>query len=301
MPRHWWLSLRPSSSSTIRRVSSAASWVWLSAVLHQCSKSVAAGRPGALLASCRSSCRFIGTVCLLLQVEGVVGLDNQLDQWMAYHVGRVEKGKAQAFDILQHMQDMLEAGLAAARQVNLGNIAGNDCGRAETYARQEHFHLCAGGVLAFVQDDKAVVQGAATHICQRGYLNNLTFNQPVDVVGPEHFVEGIVEGAQVRVDFLAQVSRQKAKLFARFHGWTYQQDALNGATLQSIHRTGYRKIGFAGTSRTDTKVDIVLLDRADVALLIAATWSDGLFARAQRDTVASGSLLCRYRRGRVHA
>ena len=48
-----------------------------------------------------------------------------------------------------------------ARGLATIHIAGNNHFRVEAHARQEHFHLLAGGILRFVENDEAVVQRAA--------------------------------------------------------------------------------------------------------------------------------------------
>src|SRR5690606_41692723 len=51
--------------------------------------------------------------------------------------------------------------LGAAGQVHLSDVPGNDGSGAKANPGQEHFHLFTGSVLAFIQDDKGIVQGSS--------------------------------------------------------------------------------------------------------------------------------------------
>ena len=83
---------------------------------------------------------------------------------MAHHVLIGKLTDADALDVLEHAHGLLESAHLVRRQVDLRHIAGDDHFRVEAHARQEHFHLLAGGVLRLVEDDEAVVQRAAAHV-----------------------------------------------------------------------------------------------------------------------------------------
>jgi hypothetical protein len=56
-------------------------------------------------------------------------------------------------------------------QVDLGDVAGDDHRRAEAEPGEEHLHLLRRGVLRLVEDDERVVEGAPTHVRERGDLD----------------------------------------------------------------------------------------------------------------------------------
>ncbi|MNN28240.1 hypothetical protein D3C81_1418020 [compost metagenome] len=177
---------------------------------------------------------------------------------------------------------MRQARLGATGQVDLGDVTGDHRGRAETDAGQEHLHLLERGVLAFVEDDEAVVQGTATHVGQRGDFDHLAFDQLGHVFEAKHFVQGVVQRAQVRVDFLCQVAGQETELFTRLDRRAHQQDAAHLFALQRVHGAGYGQVGLAGTGRADAEIDVVGQDFLDVALLVEPARADVALARAQR-------------------
>ena len=74
---------------------------------------------------------------------------------------------------------------------------------SKTDTGQEHLHLFDGGVLAFIKNDKRVVQRTTTHIGQRCDFNNVALNQFLDFLKAQHFKQRVVQRAQIRVYFLA--------------------------------------------------------------------------------------------------
>ncbi len=201
---------------------------------------------------------------------------------MAHHVLGLEVGEADAVDVLEHLDDVRQATLGATRQVDLGDVAGDHGGGAEADPGQEHFHLLLGGVLALIEDDEAVVQRTPAHVGQRSDLDHLLLDQPRHVLEAEHFVERVVQRAQVGVDLLRQVARQEAELLAGLHRRAHQQDAAHLLAFQRVHRAGDRQVGLAGTGRAHAEIDVVVEDGLDVALLVGATRADHALLGAQR-------------------
>lgn len=163
---------------------------------------------------------------------------------------------------------MAKAGFLVARQVNLRNVAGDHRLRVEADARQEHLHLFDGGVLALIENDKCVVQGAAAHIGQRRDLNHVAFDQLLHALEAQHFEQGVVQRAQVRIDLLAQIPRQEAQFFTGFNRRARQQNAANLLAFQGIYRSGDGQIGFPGTGRPNAEGDVVIENIGDVLRLI---------------------------------
>ena len=61
----------------------------------------------------------------------LVGFDDTLHQRVADHILGLEMGEADAGDVLQDLDHVLEAGAGAAGQVDLGDVAGDHRGGAE--------------------------------------------------------------------------------------------------------------------------------------------------------------------------
>src|SRR5262249_17927806 len=99
--------------------------------------------------------------CLVPVIALVVRLDDALHQRVPHDVGGAERAASDALDACEQLDRVGEPALGAARQVDLRDVAGDHGLTALTDARQEHSHLRYRGVLRFVEDDEALVQGAA--------------------------------------------------------------------------------------------------------------------------------------------
>src|SRR5207253_5017019 len=90
--------------------------------------------------------------------EARVGVDDVLHDLVAHDILGRQAHERQAGDA---GEDLLQAEQATAltRQVDLGDVAGDDRPRPEADAGEEHLHLLGRGVLRLVEDDEAVVQG----------------------------------------------------------------------------------------------------------------------------------------------
>ena len=125
-----------------------------------------------------------------------------------------EEGKADAVDLAQHLQHMPQARFLVARQVNLGDVAGDYGLGPKADAGQEHLDLLDRGVLRLVENDEGVVERAPPHERQRGDLDDVALDQLGHPFEPQHFIECVVERAQVGVHLLRHVAGQEAQLFA---------------------------------------------------------------------------------------
>src|SRR5689334_5373603 len=92
---------------------------------------------------------------------------------------RSKLSERNSFDVAQNFHGLLEAGLLAAAQIDLRDIAGDDGGGTETDTREEHLHLLGGGVLRLVENDERIVERAAAHVRERSYLDAVAFEQPL--------------------------------------------------------------------------------------------------------------------------
>lgn len=122
-----------------------------------------------------------------------------------------EPGEVHVVQTLQDVLDLAQPALGSARQVDLGDVTGDDDLGVEAEAGEEHLHLLGAGVLRLVEDDERVVERATTHVSERRDLDRARRHQPRDRVGVEHVVQGIVERAQIRVDLVEQGARQETE------------------------------------------------------------------------------------------
>ena len=73
---------------------------------------------------------------------------------MADDVGFVEVDKVDTFDTVKYALNINETGVVFIRQVNLGDVTGDDSLRSSSEAGEEHFHLGNGRILGFIEDDE---------------------------------------------------------------------------------------------------------------------------------------------------
>ena len=88
----------------------------------------------------------------------VVGGDDPAHELVADHVLLAEADEADVLDTIEDLRDGAEPGGLVARQIDLGDVAGDHDLRVEAEPRQEHLHLLRRGVLRLVEDDEAVVR-----------------------------------------------------------------------------------------------------------------------------------------------
>ena len=177
----------------------------------------------------------------------------------------------QSFYVAQFFAGVFQAGFDVAWKVDLADVAGDDGFCAEADAGQEHFHLFGRGVLRFVQNHIRSVERAATHIGKRGDFDKAFFHQFGDAVEAHQVVERVVERTQVGVDFLRQITGQEAEFFACFDGGADEDDAFDLVFFLGIDGGGDGKIGFARTGGPQPEDDVVVQQRADVAVLARGT------------------------------
>ena len=131
------------------------------------------------------------------------------------------------------------------RQVDLGDVAGDDDLGAEAEPRQEHLHLLRRGVLRLVENDEVVVQGAAAHECQRRHLDRAALHVRAEPVGIHHVVEGVEERTHVRVDLREHVAGQEAESLARLDRRAREDDPADLLLGQRGDGERDREVGLA--------------------------------------------------------
>ena len=113
----------------------------------------------------------------LLRVGAVAGVvlgvrvDDAADEPVPDDVVAGQPGEVDVVDVVEDVAYDPQARTGAARQVDLGDVAGDDHLRAEAEPGQEHLHLLRRRVLRLVEDDERVVERAAAHVGQRGDLD----------------------------------------------------------------------------------------------------------------------------------
>jgi hypothetical protein len=159
---------------------------------------------------------------LLSLAVAVVGSDDALDELVADHVDVFEVAETNAFNAVEDVESFEETGLLGVGQVGLGEVAGDDGLGVVAEAGDEHLHLFHGGVLGFVHDDEGVGEGAATHEGERSDFDDVGLEELVDLDGVEEIVEGVVEWAEVGVNFFLEGAGEESEAFASFDCGTDQ-------------------------------------------------------------------------------
>src|SRR5450830_1782279 len=121
---------------------------------------------------------------------------------MTYYIGREKVRKGNATYVSKYFLCLNQATFLAATQVNLRYIPRNHCLSAKADAGKKHLHLFRGGILRFVQDDKALVQRTPAHVSQRRNFNGATLKHFVDGIIASQIIQCIVEWAQIGIHLL---------------------------------------------------------------------------------------------------
>ena len=90
--------------------------------------------------------------------------------------------------------------------------------------------------MGLIEDHEGIGQGAAPHVGQGSHLDHPFLQQARGAFGPQEGVEGVVEGAQVGIHLLLQITRQKAQPLARFHRRPGQHQPFHLAFGEHAHR-----------------------------------------------------------------
>ncbi len=73
-----------------------------------------------------------------------------------------------------------------------------------------------------------------------------------------HFVQRVVQRAQIRIDLLREVAGQEAEFLAGFDRGAHQQNAAHALLFERRDRARDREIRLAGAGRADAEIDVVL-------------------------------------------
>ncbi len=146
---------------------------------------------------------------------------------MADHIALIEMDEGDAFDPRQDFHGVQQTASFARGQIDLRGVAGDDHFGIEALACEHHLHLFDGGVLGFIENNEAVVEGAAAHERERSDFDHVTLDQFLDLFGIDHVEEGVVERAQVRIHFFLQGAGQETEPLACFDGWPGEHNAAD--------------------------------------------------------------------------
>src|ERR1700761_4154218 len=195
-----------------------------------------------------------------LGVVTFVGVDDLPYQFVPDHVRARQPGEVDVRDTVEDVLYHAQAAHLAFRQVDLGDVAGHHDLRPEPEAGEEHLHLLGRGVLRLVENDERVIQRPTTHKGQRGYFNRARSRELRNRLGVDRVVQGVVEGAQVRVDLLVERAGEEGKAFTRLDGRAGENDPVDLLGLERLHRLGHREVRLAGARRTEREDDRVLVE-----------------------------------------
>ena len=192
----------------------------------------------------------------------------------------VKRTTAMPSTLGQGFERLGQARAGARRQIDLGRVAGHDHARALAEPGQKHLHLHRGRVLRLVEDDEGARQGAPAHERDRRHLDLAGAEAAGELVGRQHVVERVEDRAQIRVDLVAQIARQKAQPLAGLDRRPRQDDALDLPGHQQVDRGGDREIGLAGAGRPEAEHQLAFAQRLDIG---------GLPRRARGDAPLAGA------------
>ena len=170
-------------------------------------------------------------------------------------------------DVREQIDGFDETRLRTRRQVDLRRIAGHDHFRTFADTGQKHFHLHAGGVLRFVENDEGVRQRAATHECQRRNFDDARLDIALDFFGRQNIVKCVVKRPQIGIDLIAHVAGQKAEPLSGFNGRSRKNNPLYKPALKAMRREGNRDVGFSSTGRANAQDEIMLINGAYICAL----------------------------------
>ena len=118
------------------------------------------------------------------------------------------------------------------------------------------------------------------HEGQRRHFNFAGAHAPQHLVAGHHVVQGVVERAQVGIDFFLQVAGQEPQALAGLDRGAAQHDAFDAAGLQHGHRLRHGEIGLAGAGRPEREHHFVALQGFHVGKLARAARAHGAAAGA---------------------
>jgi len=119
-------------------------------------------------------------------------------------------------------------------------------------------------------------EGSAAHEGDRRDLDLARRDTPLDLLGRQHVIEGIIERAQIGIDFLAHVAGKKAEAFAGLDRRPRQDQPVDRTGDQLLDGLGNGQIGLAAAGRTEREHHLRPAEGFDIACLCRSPGRDGL-------------------------
>src|SRR5581483_5903980 len=203
--RYWWFS------SCIRAPSTNSIATWPSAIpaearasVHSSSTSMPVGSATAAASSPITSMSSNGlalrplarpelrgeTLCVL-----VIRSDDAAHELVTNDVLLAEADELNPLHVTEDVRHNDQTRVLLTRQVDLRHVTGDHHLGVEPQPGEEHLHLLRAGVLRLVEDDEAVIQGAAPHERQRCHLDHAPLQVLADALRLEHVVQGVEQRA----------------------------------------------------------------------------------------------------------
>ena len=135
------------------------------------------------------------------------------------------------------------------RKVHLACVSCHDELRVASHPGEKHFKLSEVCVLRLVKYYTGPVKGAASHIGERGDLDDAVGHEFLEPSRRDHIPEGVIKRLQVRVELVFQVSWQEAEALSRLHCRACQYDAPYLPVLQCPYSKRNGDIGLSCASR----------------------------------------------------
>ena len=135
-----------------------------------------------------------------------IGANDGLDEFVADDIAFVKVGEFDAIGGGEGGEGFDEARAFIGREIDLGGVSGDHGFGFGTEASEEHEHLFGGGILGFVEDDESVVEGTTAHVGEWGDFDEAPFDIALELIGFEHILEGVVEGAKIRHDLFIEIA-----------------------------------------------------------------------------------------------
>ena len=196
---------------------------------------------------------------------------------MPHDISGAQLRRRNALYTLQRSDRVAQPGCHTARKVDLAQIAGDDHAGIFPKPRQKHFHLNGRGVLCLVKNDISIRQGPAAHKGQWCHFDFAGFKTAVDLFGRQHVVESVIERAQIGVDLVAHIARQKPQTFPGFNRRARQYNPVHPAGGKHRHRHSNREIGLSGSRRSQSECQLTIHQGAHVPLLPGRSRRDMTF------------------------
>ena len=174
----------------------------------------------------------------------LICLDDARHQRVSDDICGIQLDPGNALHRAQNPLGMKKSRWLPLRQIELGRIPGHNDSRAGPHARQKHLHLGRGRVLGFIENDEGVVESPTAHVGQRHHLDDFPVAVAAHLIVIEHLVQGVVEGAQIGIDLLLEISGKETEFLSRFHRRTTEDQLANLSRLESLHRRLDGEIGF---------------------------------------------------------